>query len=267
MSVIALPETASCTGPEDIKQLISDIEHAYTKTLGLAEPKNYSIDCILLTLHIQDHLHEPTLKLFDKKTPVVATSAAAGVIKPWNHFDNVSLIHKITSGCKTWQSEELHPAGFPAWLTAVQMPGQTFLNFCSAIIWTHTDATGEQVHESILHSSHGTNDTGPLGAWLSAQPPTQPVAMMHPLKEGFVGSLFWKDVSGVKGGLELYRKASSKYWIVSHSAELNYTGLFLRLMQVYDVHRTLDWGLQQEGKEELERPLLLQVDNGKTVIL
>ena len=79
---------------------------------------------------------------------------------------------------------------------------------------------------------------------------------------------------GVKAGIALYRKVGgTKYWLPSHNSELLYTGWLRWLININDVERTLDWGLEEEMKiapqksgDALERPNLVKVGNGEPFI-
>ncbi|KAF5006466.1 hypothetical protein FDECE_7153 [Fusarium decemcellulare] len=277
---IALSATAAITDVQGIEDIIQKIEeaaarHSSTKT-ARAPPKQGSydggIDAILLGFHFLDHVHEPTLRLFDGNIPVIASPEAAAIVKPWNHFRTIGTIHDINSSIKSWRSPELHPEHFPDWLTIVRMPGDAVLTFCNAIVWTHLTDTNQEVHETLMVSPHGTRlDQGPLDAFLSAEPKTEMLAMLHGLKEshGITG----QNKLGAKGGLALYRKiGGAKTWILNHDNDFTYSGAFLWITRTTDLPRSLEWAIeeerkQNEGSKDLEAPNFVQVDNGGAIVL
>ncbi|KAM4065192.1 hypothetical protein HRG_004471 [Hirsutella rhossiliensis] len=268
-----------------IKALIREIEDAArddsSKDEAGSEDRSETgyrgaIDAILLGFHYLDHLHEATLRTFDKQIPVIATPEAAKILQTWGHFRNIALIHDLPASAKSWRSPELHPGGnLPGWLTPLRLPGHAELNFCLAIIWTHLDEAGVETHEALLNSPHGTRlDAGPLQAFLDAEPATKKLAMLHGLKESH--TFGYMTTLGAKGGLALHRKiGGAKYWIPSHHSTLNYAGVFMRLLRTVDTPRTLPWALEEEetgrkGDESCgtgEEPRVVQVENGASLVL
>ncbi|CAM1509698.1 Fc.00g000330.m01.CDS01 [Cosmosporella sp. VM-42] len=231
------------------------------------------IDAILLGFHYLDHLHEPSLRLFDKRIPVVATPEAAKIVNPWGHFDTVDLIHDLDPTAETWHSPELHPDALPSWITAIRLPGHHELNFCWALIWSHISENESEVHEAIIASPHGTRlDEGPLMAFVEAKPATRKLAMLHGLKESHTATI--QTTLGAKGGLALYRRVGGvKYWMLSHHSRLAYAGIFMRLVWTVDTPHTLDWALLEEGRNVDEgalqggNPHVVEVENGGCFVL
>lgn len=249
---------------------LPDFDASLKKKKGEDEYDGF-IDAILLSFHYLEHTHGPSLRTFDKRIPVIATKESAAMVKPWNHFLTVHEIHDLSPTATTWNAPDQHPGGFPPWLTHIRLPGQAELNFCSALIWTHTD-NGVERHEAIIHSPHGTLlDAGPLDAFLNAEPKTEKLALMHALKESH--TLWIKMTYGVGGALPLYRKLGGvRYWVPSHHGELGYGGVFMRLTYTVDTERTLEYGLEEEKRvngweEEGERPNLRLVENGGCFVL
>jgi hypothetical protein len=200
---------------------------------------------------------------------VIATPQAARIIKPWNHFNTIDIIHNLEPAATSWRTSDLHPGPhLPPWLAVLRLAGHRDVNFCTAIVWTHVDA-GVEVHESMLTSPHGTLlDRGPLQAFLDSEPKTRKLAMLHGTKESHVGGQ--QASLGVRGGLALYRKlGGAKYWVISHDLLLNYTGIFMRLSCTGDTPRTLDWALDQELTEKgaPERPDVYKMQNGQCLVL
>lgn len=227
------------------------------------------IDAILLSFHYYDHVHEATLREFHGKIPVIATPQAARIVKSWKHFTTIATIHDLSPGATSWRKTELHPGPhLPSWLAVLRLPGHRDMNFATAIIWTHVE-NNMDLHEAIITSPHGTLlDQGPLQAFLDAEPKTRKLAMLHGLKESYIGGK--QTTFGVKGGLALYRKLGGvKYWVVSHDRLLNYTGMFMRLSRTADTPRTLEWALDQELSEKVVRdePDLFRVPNGGCLVL
>lgn len=232
------------------------------------------IDAIFLGHREIDHVHQPTLRLFDKRIPVIAASDAVDEIKPWGHFETIISVRDLDSSNKSWRTPELHPgAPLPSWLTAVRLTGQHVLNYCMAIIWTHTTDDGLEVHEGFFDSPHGSHLEGPFEAFLETEPRVERLAMMHGLKESFTGS--WMTTLGAKAGLAMHRKLGGiKYWMLTHNSELWYSGILMRAMRVRDTPRTLEWALEEEKEKQKESgdqlgapPNLVQVENGGCFVL
>ncbi|RGP81278.1 hypothetical protein FLONG3_422 [Fusarium longipes] len=277
---IALSDKAAVNDVQGIEDIISEIEQAASSHLPEDRTKNTpkndgyqgNIDVIMLAFHYLDHVHEPTLRMFDSNIPVIATPEAADVVRPWNHFKTICLSRDLQSSAKTWRSPELHPEYLPDWLTVLRLPGHVILNFCTALVWTHEDDTNDEVHETILLSPHGTYlDQGPLDAFLQAEPKTNILTLLHGLKESH--GINGVNKLGAKGGLALYRKiGGSKSWILNHDNDFTYSGLFLWVTRTADLPRSMEWALeeernQKEGEGELEVPNFVQIGNGGMVIL
>ena len=274
---------ALCT-PEAITGAIHQIEAAAAKVSsppkaihngdGAQHRRSHGIDAIFLGFHYLDHLHEPTLRLFDPSIPVIGTPQAIAMIKPWNHFTTLFRHSDFDGSVSSWRDESLHPGGpIPRWLTPLRLPGHHELNYVSCLIWTHTSNDGIETHEAIMQTPHGTKlDIGPLGAFLSSSPPTTKLALLHGLKESRAGGSM--NTYGAAGGLALYREiGGSKYWISTHSSKMWYSGFIMRAFWVYDTPRTVAWALEQEEEREGEGekkgrvPDFREVQNGRCLVL
>lgn len=230
------------------------------------------IDAILLTIDVPDHTHEPTLRTFNKNIPVIATSRPAAVVKAWDYFETIRIIPNFDSTAKSWRAAD--SGVLPPWLNFVHLTGRIHLSFCIAMIWTHNTEDGNEIHEVIFDSPHGTPlDQGPLQGFLDAEPPMEKLAMLHGFKESH--ALGIQTTLGVGGGLKLYRRLGGvKYWVPSHNSVLSYAGVLLRVLRVVDTPRTLDWGLEDEekrlGKAVQEiggKPNAVPVENGASFVL
>jgi hypothetical protein len=275
---IKLQKPAELPDAESVAAVARQIETAAARNANLTVGKKddkYSgdIDAIFLGFHYLDHVHEPTLRLFDSRIPVIATAEAAAIIKPWKHFTNIHLLPSLIVSAKSWRTSDLYPGCFPRWLTAIQLPGHHELNYITAFIWTHLDKYGSDIHETILQSPHGSRlDEGPLEAFLNTKPETETLALLHGLHESrAVGTI---TTMGAEGGLALYRKiGGAKYWVLSTDGALQYSGFIMRAIGVYDTPRTLEWALEKESKncdrgEYLYRkPNLIKIDNGGCFVL
>lgn len=228
------------------------------------------LDCILLFFHYLDHVNEPTLERFDSRIPIVCTSEARDKVVKMKHFDSISIIQQRSDRIDAWRDEAMHPDCFPSWLTAVKLLGQHELNFVGALIWTHIDESGDEIHEAVLESPHGMHMGQPsLEGFLASKPPVRNLAYMHGLKESW--TLNWQTTLGAEGGLKLFRRVGgAKYWIPTHHSKLQYKGLVTGWM-VTDIFRKLEWALGREQTEkegeELSAPNMTVVENGGCVVL
>lgn len=169
----------------------------------------------------------------------MASSEAKSIIEKMGHFDSIHLIPNVDSSITNWKAPELHVDALPPWLTALKCLGHHELNFVGTLIWTHTTADGNEVHESIFESPHGTRlDQGPLDALISAKPRITNLAMMHGLFENHALGL--KNSYGAAGGLALWRKiGGAKYWTLTHHANLRYTGILAYIIHIVDIDRSI----------------------------
>jgi hypothetical protein len=266
----AVQETAS-----EIEQAAAAVAKQHSGAVRIRREKqaneyNGTVDAIFLFVHEVDHCHRATLETFDKRIPLIGSKEVVAMVSPWQHFDSMTTLTELDASLETWQSDSVHPSPFPEWLTAFKLPGEFMLNFVGVFVWTHTTSSGEVVHESILQSPHGTEslyrDSSPINAFLASGPPTRPLALLHGLKESFT-TRFLRTTHGAEAGLKMYRKTNSKYWIMSHDAELGYSGLIL-WAAVFDIRRTLDWALGREERIGGEKDVsLIEVGNGNSFVL
>lgn len=274
--------TPAVTTAEGVAMLARQIEAAAASAVGIDKnafngdaQQTRDIDAIFLGFHYLDHVHEPTLRLFDPDIPVLATPEVQAMIKPWNHFPNILTISSLDASAKSWRTPNLHPGDpFPSWLTPIRLLGHHELNYVTVLIWTHADRNNNEIHEAILQTPHGTKlDVGPLQAFLDSEPKTEKLALLHGLKESrAMGKM---NTYGAAGGLALYRRiGGAKYWVLTHHSKLWYSGILMRLLWVYDTVRTLQWALDEEANIDgkgLElpggTPDLIEVENGHCFVL
>ncbi|KAG7405111.1 hypothetical protein Forpe1208_v014882 [Fusarium oxysporum f. sp. rapae] len=230
------------------------------------------LDAILLGFFYSDHLHPETLKTFPPEIPVIVTAPGAAIIEPWNHFKTIKIINNFDHSATAWNSPDLHPGDpVPSWFTPLMILGESELNFVFAIIWSHT-VNGEEVHEAILDSPHGVQlDAKPLEAFLASEPKTKKLAMLYGLKESHTGGI--QTCYGAKGGLGPHRKVGGvEHWVSTHSSELKYTGILMRLVWTTDTPRTIEWALKKKKKEHPDEelsgpPNLIKMPNGGSTVL
>lgn len=269
--MISLVNPPVIDSAEAIEKVVQQIESAAGEIAGKKQGDGYAggIDAIFLPIHLSDHVHRETLEKFDQEIPVFAVSLAVDKVKAWNHFKHFRTIQNFDPSSTTWDT--IHPGSpLPPWLTIFHHPGESFLNLCNTIIWSHDTPSGETVHEAILATPHGLKPScKSLNAFLASEPKTSKLALMHGLKESHAVGL--QNTLGAKGGLELYRHVGDfKYWIPSHDSEMKYQGFFLWLTWTNDTPRTLQWALEEERErtgEERERPNFQRVKNGEAMVL
>ncbi|RGP67137.1 hypothetical protein FSPOR_6193 [Fusarium sporotrichioides] len=264
---------------ESLENAIREIEQAAAVRLPSMDEGNATqqstaspLDAILLGFYYSDHLHPPTLKSFPPDIPVIATLSGVEIIETWNHFKTIRVINNLDPSATSWQDPDLHPGEpFPKWLTPIFLPGRNILNFVFTITWSHT-VDGQEVHETILDSPHGVDvEEETLNAFLRSKPKTRKLAMLHGLKESHTGGK--KTTFGAKGGLGLHRKVGGvDHWVVSHSAEMAYSGLIMRVLWTVDTHRSIEWALEEERKNDpnsvrYERPNVVKISNGGSKVL
>lgn len=270
ISTSAAPTVSDGTGVEG---MVQHIENLATEA-GLISPRSTSsddqnsslIDLISMNFHYSDHLHKPTLLTFNSSIPVLATSEAAAVIKPWKHFTHIITSKDIDPSSFTGDWTTLHPGSpLPSWLTRFRILGHHELNFVSAMFWT----SAPDVHEAILYSPHGIHISQPsLQTFLhNSFPKFSTLALLHGLKESWA-FVWWQNTFGAKSGLELYRQSEARYWVLTHEDKLKYAGVLWYIAN--DVFRTLEWALSGEkeggGKDGREVDIR-EVKNGGSLVL
>jgi hypothetical protein len=270
---IDLAAPASVKDGDGVEAVAREIEAA-ASAAGLVSPEESkptchspSIDAIFINVDEIDHVHEPTLRTFDARTPVFATPTASKKIAGWEYFDTVVANKELEPEDGNWKN--LHPgAPLPEWLTIFHMKGVNHLNLASAMIWSPAPGT----YEALLYTPHGVDINLPSMRTLlkTANPGIRVLAILHGLKESW--SFGSKNTLGVQYGLPLYRATKAKYWIISHNSPLKYSGLVMTLGRVADVFRTTEWGLAQEKEQEksdLERESVnfVEVENGSFTVL
>ncbi|KAJ4258190.1 hypothetical protein NW762_008336 [Fusarium torreyae] len=276
---IAMVEDPEISTFEALEDLVRDIEQAAAvhnpqicQQQADQQCSPSPVDAILLGFHFSDHLHPQTLHTFPLDIPVIASPQAAALIKPWNHFKTIRTIHLLDPSETRWQTPDNHPGEpLPTWLTPILLPGKGVLHFVHAIIWSHT-LDNEEIHEVIFQSPHGIQpDAKPLNAFLDSEPKTQKLAMLHGLKESFTAGV--QTTYGAKGGLALHRKVGGvEHWLLSHNANMEYTGIFMRLSRTNDIQHTVEWTLEEGKKdgsssEDYKEPNFARVPNGGSMVL
>lgn len=272
---------------DDVEQIAREIEIGAAKAGLVASNEGFGenermVDAILVSSSVTDHMHEASLRQFDRRIPVVAGPDAAVILKGWDYFETVVALKDLggDNGSK-WQG--LHPKGpVPGWLTLFRLR-ESALNFAIVIVWSRgvngevaesAGAGNSSRHEALWVSPHGMHlDQPRLQAFLRDSTETIDVlAMLHPLKESFTWG--WQTVLGVTGGLAVERALGGpKYWVSTANAALSYWGLVM--LRVQDVPRTMEWGLAEEGRIAQEkgeavvqrRPNPVEVTSGESLVL
>ncbi|KAK8059081.1 hypothetical protein PG996_009011 [Apiospora saccharicola] len=254
---LAVPSTTIHNG-EDIEQIAREIERSVgtagndeEEPRGEGEDNEHErmVDCIIISSRVTDHLHEASLRKFDRRIPVVAVPDAAAVLQGWDYFETVVAMKDMGGDDDGTDWQDLHPNGpLPGWLTPFRLR-ESVQNYAIVIVWSHGDLlasedSGPSRHEALWISPHGMHlDSPPFQAFLRDTTKTVDVlAMLHPLKDSF--AFGWQTVLGVTGGLA-------------------------------DMPRTLKWGLEKEewtaqekGEAVVERrPNLVEVNSGESLVL
>ena len=267
---LQLSKPPAVSTAEEVVAITREIEAVAGSKSRMSE-EDLGVDAILLGFHYLDHCHEPTLRLFDRRIPVIATPEAAAIVEPWGHFETVRKISNFEAVGSTWQDPALHPgAPLPSWLSLMRIPGHHELNYCTVLIWTHADENGSEIHEAIIQSPHGTRpdflQSRQFQVFMNSTPTTEKLALFHGLKESHAAGS--KNTYGAESGLALWRTiGGAKYWVPSHDDPLGYSGLLMRALWVTDTPRTLEWALDKEGRGKGNDPKLVKVDNGASFIL
>ncbi|KAF7304314.1 hypothetical protein HMN09_00833200 [Mycena chlorophos] len=259
---LALTATPTVADGKAVDGVVQEIERA----AGNPEADAATLDLLALFFHYADHMHEPTLRTFDAKIPVLATSEAAATVSGWKHFENLTMSRDFDPlAGQPWTA--YHPgAPLPDWLNVVRLKGHHELNFATAIVYSPSPT----VNEVIFYSPHGIRtDQASLQTFLTS-PDISTLAILHGLKDNWAFGT--QTTLGVVGGLALQRLARPRYWVKSHDAPLVYTGLVMFLGRVKDYWKTIDEGLEKEkaekGAESFgDRPNFVEVEMNQSFVL
>ena len=85
--------------------------------------KNPHIHAVLISHEFTDHCNEHTLRGLDISTPIIATSAAAKIIRGWDYFEKVSEILTCSDQNLDWTA--LSP-DLPPWLGIARIVSSSF---------------------------------------------------------------------------------------------------------------------------------------------
>lgn len=265
-----------------VEHLVREIEDAAAAAGVVKSPKPVNdepgVDAIFLSIYLADHLHEPTLRTFDKRIPIVTSPETANIIKPWGYFESVTTTGDLAPAApQDWPS--LHPGGpLPPWLNAFRLNGHHEYNFAYILLWTPGEGD-ILMHEAIMYSPHGIKDDQPAAHAFSRlcrqeSSHISVLAILHGLKESFTAG--GRNTLGVAGGLAIESALRPRYWIKSHDAVVKYTGLIGRLTRDYS--RTIMDGLKlreserkppsdKEQEDEGRNPNFVEVENGHSFVL
>nr|GAT47576.1 predicted protein [Mycena chlorophos] len=187
---LALTATPTVADGKAVDGVVQEIERA----AGNPEADAATLDLLALFFHYTDHMHEPTLRTFDAKIPVLATSEAAATVSGWKHFENLTTSRDFDPlAGQPWTA--YHPgAPLPDWLNVVRLKGHHELNFATAIIYSPSPTT----NEVIFYSPHGIRtDQASLQTFL-ASPDLSTLAILHGLKDNW--AFGYQTTLGVVGG-------------------------------------------------------------------
>ncbi|KAK7981323.1 hypothetical protein PG988_003561 [Apiospora saccharicola] len=253
---LAAPSTNIHHG-DDVEQITREIERS-VGTAGNDEEQprgegedERMVDCIVISSRVTEHLHEASLRKFDRRIPVVAG---------WGYFETVVAMKDMGGDDDGSDWQDLHPNGpLPGWLTPFRLR-ESVQNYAIVIVWSHglldsEDSTQQPPcrHEALWVSPHGMHlDSPPFQAFLRDTTKTVDVlAMLHPLRDSFVSG--WQTVLGGHG------RAGGRESI----------------WRAQEMPRTLEWGLEKEERSAREkgeavvrrRPNLVEVNSGEYLVL
>lgn len=281
---ITLPATPVYQNEHDVEALVREIEQTAAGCIGRPDPASDSeagavspIDALWIGMDIEDHLHEPTMRLFNPAIPVFATADSAKTIRRWKHFRTVVTTADLAPNQgASWL--ELHPgAPLPPWLHIFKLPTSYFLQWANVIVWERpggAGAAGGPAYEALVTSPHGVRLDSPAVATYvgGLEPAVKTTAILHALKESF--SFGIRTTLGASGGLTLQRASQARYWVSSAESALKYWGLVALFTR--DVSRTMQWALEEEETRRRRQgetaPLSLpgqfvHVDMGSSIVL
>jgi hypothetical protein len=241
------------------------------------------LGAVVVSHEFTDHMHKETLLEVRPSTPIFATSKAAGIIRSWNHFDNVVDVERFTGDWRTNQHKLL-----PSWcsVSRVAYDGPDLLYYHSAIMvtfcvgqsWGPKIDGGKDEAEAVIYTPHGI-DPDNLGILVEAEPRIQTMALLHGLQDIQISSGWTKSVKaqlnkGAHNGLKVQRMLKSRYWIGTHDEIKKGGGIvswFLdrKIISVQDAITKEKTVIEEaEGRDmELGDVSFVDLGNGESLIL
>ena len=192
----------------------------------IAKRNNPFIDAVLISHEFTDHCNEHTLRQLDVGTPVFATTAAAKVIRAWEHFEKVREVPTFSEANLDWT--RLSP-DLPQWLGISRLVSSGFDigNIHSAVMicfnFEHDVPEPDDPAEAIIYTPHGIY-AGNLGLVSRAVPQIQPLALIHGLHEVSVCKLGHINLGAINA-LDILDKIGATYWVSTHDVRKSFRRL------------------------------------------
>lgn len=218
---------------EYLKEMESDHQRqASPRSPMTLQGNNPHIHAVLISHEFTDHCNEHTLRDLDIRTPILATTAAAKVIRTWDYFEMVCEISTYSDKNLDWTafSPEL-----PPWLGIARIVSSNFdvgyLHSALMICFNseYTSPRSEKCAEAIIYTPHGIFPKD-LSLVSCASPQIQPLALIHGLHEVFVCRLGQINLGAVNG-LAVMTRLGARYWVTTHDEIKKGKGLISYLLR------------------------------------
>ena len=214
------------TSIADLNNYLADVENSIQQRSSLptnAEPdtkaksRNPYIDAIMISHEFTDHCNEHTLREVDANTPIVATKAAAKVIRSWCHFKNVQEISNFAA--ISHDSAKSLSVSLPSWLWFSRLVSNLDIGYLHSAVMICFSLQQKQSQptraaEAIIYTPHGIH-ADKISQIAHATPSIQPLALIHGLHEVFVCRVGQINLGAVNG-LEVQKSSGARYWISTH---------------------------------------------------
>lgn len=271
-----------------VESVIENIENAargqFENKQPISPPPSHDEDedkwlgAVVVSHEFTDHMHKETLLEVPKLVPVYATAKAAGIIRSWDHFENVVDIERFEGDWRTTKHKLL-----PDWcsVSRVAYDGLDLLYFHSAIMiaWTPgVKGKAAAEAEAVIYTPHGI-DPENLSKMVESKPKIQTLALLHGLQDVQISSGWTRTVKaqlnkGAHNGLKVQRMLKSRYWIGTHDENKKSGGIVswfldrkgISVREAVDLEKK---GIEEEeGKEmELGDVRFVELGNGESLLL
>lgn len=209
----------------DLNAALREVEGGPTNRLS--EASGSFIDAVVISHEFTDHCHRVTLEELPTDTPVVASDAAADLIRSWGHFTDVLTAQGLKEGEKWTQ---LCTDALPSWvgIGRITSPGNALYYHSAILVTIHpSPELLDSRAEAIVYSPHGINCQDLSIVRKSGLDTLALLHGMHDVRLWMVKQLNL----GALNGIRAVAASGAKYWVATHDEVKTGGGLIAPFLQ------------------------------------
>lgn len=176
-------------------------------------------DAVILTQHLPDHAHEPTLRLIDRSIPVVAPPQAKALLNKLG-FRNVTLLKHGETAAPV---QKLPNVTVTAGLGSVVGPPGSLAQL--ALVFSFGTADGAPLR--VYHEPHGYHDPNFLASYKGID------AAIAPIISATIPSINYNLVNGPKEAVQLCKQLLPKTLVGFDNSGGQPSGFLVRLLAAF----------------------------------